>query len=336
MTITGKNGAWKWLVHDIRIPQNSSPDGLIYKYKAAKSDMARPTIISLSTIPSRFRLLEPTLKSLLGQKLPAKAIHLYIPRRYRRFPDWDGTLPDVPQGISIIRCDQDLGPATKILPAARDFSGQDVDLLFCDDDKIYDRYWHDRLKHARAQNPDACIVEAGESLPDIADSVRPADRLPRATRWIRKPFSYRIKRLLSLFTIKSSIYATSGYIDVLSGHGGAMVRPDWFTSEAWDIPDIIWTVDDPWLSGHLERNGIPIWLVAKVTRMQVSKADSVDALHNLVEMGHDRVKADVAAIDYMRKTYGIWKPGGQVTPPASWMSNTMREVARRKIRQEGA
>ncbi|MFC3167182.1 glycosyltransferase family 2 protein [Paracoccus fontiphilus] len=271
------------------------------------------------------------MNSLLKQELPAKAIHLYIPERYRRFPDWDGTLPQVPTGVTIRRCLQDLGPATKILPAAQDYAGQNVDLLFCDDDKIYDARWHSRFKRTRLAHPEACIVEAGENLPDIAENTRPHNRKPRAKRWTKKPLSYRIKRVLSLFTIKSPMYANPGYVDVLSGHAGVMVRPDWFDAAAWQIPDILWTVDDPWLSGHLERRGIPIWLIAEVRRMSASDAGDIDALHDLVEKDHDRVQADIAAIDYMRKTYGIWKPAGKVTPPAGYMSDTMRELSRRAL-----
>lgn len=289
----------------------------------------QPTIITLSTIPPRFHLLKATLASLLDQDLPAQAIHLYIPHSYRRFPDWDGTLPAVPEGVTIRRCEKDLGPATKILPAARDYAGQDVDLLFCDDDKIYDPQWHARFKRARRAHPGSCLVEAGETLPDIADSTRPKARLPRAKRWVKKPFSYRVKRLLSLFTIKSSMYANAGYVDILGGHAGVMVKPDWFDATAWEIPPILWTVDDPWLSGHLERRGIPIWLIAELRRTSVTEASEIDALHNLVEEDHDRVRADIAAVDYMRRTYGVWQPGGAVTAPAGYMSETMREISRR-------
>ncbi|MBA4490618.1 glycosyltransferase family 2 protein [Paracoccus sp. S1E-3] len=291
--------------------------------------MPRPTIVTLSTIPPRFGLLAPTLNSLLAQKLPVQEIRLYIPQRYRRFRDWDGTLPEVPAGITICRCPDDLGPATKVLPATRDLVGQDVDILFCDDDKLYDPCWHRRFKAARAARPDACIVEAGDNLPDICDSTRAPDRLPRAKRWTRKPLSYRLKRILSLFTIKSPMYANSGYIDVLAGHAGVMVRPEWFDDAAWAIPDIVWTVDDPWLSGHLERKGIPIWLMAEVRRMRCSGAGAVDALQDLVEQDHGRVRADIAAIDYMRRTYNLWTPRGQTAPPAPWMTETMREIARR-------
>lgn len=319
----------RWNLDAIAWPFTSVSSKCASKERRNQPDHDRPYDYHPVDDPPRFHLLAPTLQSLLAQKLPAQAIHIYIPDSYRRFPDWDGTLPEVPAGVTIRRCDADLGPATKILPACRDYAGQDVDLLFCDDDKLYDPGWHQRLKRGRGAHPDACIVEAGENLTDIADDHRPAGRMPRARRRTRKPFSYRIKRLLSLFTIKAPMYANSGYIDVLSGHGGALIRPDWFDDAVWDIPDILWTVDDPWLSGHLERLGIPIWLVSEVPRMHGSCAGEIDALHDLVEQGHDRVKADVAAIDYMRETYDIWQPGGQPEAPQSWMSDTMRYISQR-------
>ncbi|WP_206614874.1 glycosyltransferase family 2 protein [Paenirhodobacter populi] len=291
--------------------------------------MSRPTIVSLTTIPSRFHLLAPTLRSLLSQSRPVQEINLYIPLKYRRFPDWDGVLPDVPKGVAIRHSDIDLGPATKILPATREYAGQDIDIIFCDDDKIYDRNWHHRFKIARMKNPNSCIVEAGENLPDISDEMRSADRMPRAKRWVKKPLSYRIKRVLSFFMIKSPMYANSGYVDIFSGHGGVMVKPEWFDEKAWDIPGILWTVDDPWLSGHLERRGIPIWLMAKVRRMSSTDAGNVDALLTLVQDGTGRVQADIAAIDYMRETYNIWKPIGKPSAPERYMSETMYEIAKR-------
>ncbi len=75
-----------------------------------------PLIITLSAIPPRFAALGPTLRALLRQRHPADEIRLNIPERYRRFPEWDGTLPEVPEGVTILRCAQDYGPATKLLP----------------------------------------------------------------------------------------------------------------------------------------------------------------------------------------------------------------------------
>ena len=175
-----------------------------------------------------------------------------------------------------------------------------------------------------------CIVEAGETLPDIDEASRDKSRLPRAARWGRKPIAYRIKRLLSGFRIKSSIYAKSGFVDILNGHGGVMVKPEWFGNDAFNIPDVIWTVDDPWLSGNLERVGVPIWLNAGVVRIDSFDVGDVHSLLTFSEQGHGRVEADLAAIDYLREAYGIWTPQGNVTPPAGYMSETMRVLARRR------
>jgi hypothetical protein len=71
-------------------------------------------VISLSAIPPRFAHLGPVLDSLLRQRPRAEAVLLYIPKSYRRFPEWDGALPDVPEGVEIRRVEEDLGPATKL------------------------------------------------------------------------------------------------------------------------------------------------------------------------------------------------------------------------------
>ena len=101
-------------------------------------------IVTLSSIPERFAKIGPVLESLAVQKHVDKTL-MYIPRQYRRFPDWDGSLPKVPANIEIRRCDHDYGPATKILPAAGDFKDQGVQLLFCDDDHIYPEGWAEKF-----------------------------------------------------------------------------------------------------------------------------------------------------------------------------------------------
>lgn len=293
--------------------------------------MKRPTIVTLSTIPSRFHLLEPTLRSLLSQSLRPKEIRLYIPKTYRRFPDWDGVLPKVPAGTKIVRCDFDYGPATKVLPAAKELNGQEVDILFCDDDKIYDRNWHRRLKEASNERPDCCIVDVGDSFPDIADVCRPANRLPRG-KWKKKDAAYRIKRIVSLLLYKPNL-SQSGYVDQIAGFGGVLVRPDWFDDKFYDIPDVMWTVDDPWISGHLERRGIPIWMTGKRKYLPETEGARVDSLLNLVEEGHDRTRADIAVIDYFRKHYGIWKKAGNSVETYSVRTAPMRELVRRRIEE---
>lgn len=290
--------------------------------------MGDPTIISLTAIPSRFPHLGETLASLLAQSLSADEIRLNIPMRYRRFPDWDGTLPDLPKGIRLVRTDADLGPASKVLPTVADHRGQAVDILFCDDDRLYDQGWLRRFKKERARHPGAVIVEVGENFPDIGDGARPSDRMPRAHR-ARRGWRYRAVRALTLTMFKPHPFRSSGYVDMLSGYAGVMVRPEFFDDEVFDIPDVLWTVDDPWLSGHLERRGVPIWLNHRGRVPEAGRLAAADALQDFTEQGQGRVAADLAAIDYMRATYGIWKPGGHPLRPGAGNLPSMRALAKR-------
>lgn len=265
------------------------------------------TVITLSSIPPRFARLRPTLNSLVRQSAPVEAIRLYIPEHYRRFPDWDGTLPDVPEGIEIVRTDSDPGPATKILPALRDYAGQPVDILFCDDDRIYDRDWVARFQAMRRAHPGCALVEAGANIHDIALSSRRHDRLPRAAK-PRRDGAYRLKRILSLALWKPDRFASSGYVDILAGYGGVMVRPDFFSPQVFDIPETLWTVDDPWLSGNLELNGIPIWLNAAGSLSVERRVAKRDALLKFSLDGAGRGTANCACIDWYRAHHGIWRP----------------------------
>ena len=105
-------------------------------------------IISLTTIPPRFKYVQECLWSLLVQTAEVAAVNLYIPRGYKRFGYAESDLPKLPNGVNLRVVDEDLGPATKILPACREYLGQDVFILCCDDDKIYDRDWAQRFLNA--------------------------------------------------------------------------------------------------------------------------------------------------------------------------------------------
>lgn len=125
---------------------------------------------------------------------------------------------------------------------------------------------------------------------------------------IRRGLRYRTRRILSLGKWKSLKWTESGYVDILEGWGGVMVKPNFFGDSAWRIPDILWTVDDVWLSGCLEGQGIPIWLNAKSKPIIKETSNEVEhaALRNLVYKGYDRKAANRQCIDYFRQNFGIW------------------------------
>lgn len=273
-------------------------------------------IISLSSIPPRFPKIGETLGCLLNQTVKADRILLHIPQSYRRFPDWDGTLPQVPDGVDVVRVDKDYGPATKVLPAARAFRGQDVDILFCDDDRIYPRDWAAVFVAARRDHPDACIATVAREASELFPSAQIRDHHPRAIQraWITDiPFLLRY----GVFEVKNRIWGgaekpsrkvvgTPGYTDLFMGLGGVMVRPEHFDDVAYDIPGSHWMVDDIWLSGMLARGGVPIWTPADVMQPNLARAHFESGLVDSQIGGLDRDTADRACYDYLRETYGIW------------------------------
>lgn len=267
-------------------------------------------IISLTSIPPRFTGLAPTLESLLNQG--ADEVRLYIPKKYKRFPEWDGELPEVPRGVALCRVEEDLGPATKILPACRDLRGrQDIQILFCDDDCMPVEGWANRLfqiQRKRVNEAVAVYVRAahGYVINKVKTEGVQAWQLP-----IRYDLPYRFSRLLwKLFgtpTFRRRPFVVPGYGDIFFGVGGVVVRPDFFDDLAYDIPALAWPVDDVWLSAHLARRGIRIycpWMAALPVATEESRRGAlVDSMFE----GRDRQQLNRAAAQLCQERFGIWR-----------------------------
>lgn len=258
-------------------------------------------LISLTTIPPRMSMIGPTLESLLRQTARVDSIILWIPDRYRR-PDFrDFELPELPEGVELRRCPIDYGPATKILPCAEAFRGEDVNILYCDDDRIYHPDWAANLLGNSELHPGECIAEAGEVV-ELA--VRRAFKASSAYRTLRVltlgMFGYFFRRK------NRRLDPGSGRIDICHGYGGVLVRPEFFSDAAFDIPDVLWTVDDVWLSGHLAVKRIPIRKVARNVSSDKTEVADVNALIDFVSDSHGRYAANLACIRYFQTRYGIW------------------------------
>ena len=96
--------------------------------------------ISLTSIPPRFHRLSPVFAALLTQRPAPVQVLFTLPKGYTRFP---GPVkpPDLPEGVTLLWADTDLGPATKVIPAARALADRDLRLICCDDDWLYGPDW---------------------------------------------------------------------------------------------------------------------------------------------------------------------------------------------------
>ena len=266
-------------------------------------------IISLSSIPPRFNKLNPTLQSLLGQG--ADQIRFYIPYSYRRFPDWDGNLPHVPDGVTIYRCEEDFGPATKILPACRDLRGVNAQILFCDDDCIYWEGWAERLFSIQSERSDQAVAVYVRPVEGyVANKVLLA-RKPRAWQLpILFDVPYRLSRvfnkILGTQTLRRRPFVIPGYSDIFFGACGVVVRADFFDPLAYVIPPEAWPVDDVWLSANLARRHISIycpWMAALPGYTNLSNQDS---LLDSEFLGMDRQELNRTAAKICQKMFRIW------------------------------
>src|SRR5210317_2480440 len=94
------------------------------------------TILSFTTIPPRFKYLNDYIENL--KKLEKfDEIWVNIPKKYNRFPDWDGVFPheSFGDGVIINRDCEDLGPGTQ---AMGPIGKTDADMiLYVNDDTLY-------------------------------------------------------------------------------------------------------------------------------------------------------------------------------------------------------
>lgn len=265
-------------------------------------------IISLTSIPLRFKYLESTLDSLLSQNI-ADEIRLYIPKKYKRFSDWDGTLPKVPIGIQIHRTEIDLGPATKVLPCAMDLKNTNSQILFCDDDAIHPKNWAKNLFECQLKRPNEAVATWGRLIQaELPDSLLPVDRPIAIGQRLDQDIRYRFERLLQKLTghqpLKRPI-KRSGYVNLLFGVGGVVVRPEFFDEGALNIPEATFFVDDIWLSAQLAKNNISIFCPGRFPMPIENESSNISALYDY-EVDGNRHTQNIRAAKWCRDNLNIW------------------------------
>lgn len=183
--------------------------------------------------------LRGTLNSLLEQTTPADRIMLAMPshskRENRPYPDVASL--NIPAGIDVVET-QDLGPATKVLPALS--AERDAIIIVVDDDVIYPPRFIETLIAAHGVHPQKALAYRGVNIDNSRDFV-------------------------DLEHIFASGISEAQKVDIVFGTWGYLLPPgsffdgmDAFSAEQ----DVHKWVDDIWVSGQLAKYGVERLIVA--------------------------------------------------------------------------
>lgn len=270
-----------------------------------KSGPMTTIIVSLTTIPSRIQTLHKLRDCLIRQSLSPSAIEINIPYKYKNRNFGDIDIYSIPSEFSVFRCD-DFGPATKLIPTLTRYKNADVLIIYCDDDRIYDFQWIERLVNAAKLHPDSAICEESLSVGEIDKNFYNPN--------FKKSARYRLQRYLSLGLYKPCRYPDRS--DVAEGFGGALIRPQFFENDIRLIPDLIWFVDDVWISGYLARKKINFIPTNRahhqrscgITLENRDIGEIDGSLKHFTYKSFDRATLNFLAVRYFRERYGIWLP----------------------------
>ncbi len=205
-------------------------------YKSKKRvDIDRRIIISLTSIPDRLLKLAPTLYSILSQSVKVDEIRINLP--YKSLKGQEYIIPpwlEQCQNIKIYRVEKDLGPVTKLLPTVKD-EKPDTCIIIIDDDRIYGSNFVEHLVETfKEHNCQTAISNYGSML-NVSMKRREWD------------------------------FFTGGkYVHILLGCGGYMLTGDMLPKEVFNYdgaPKEAVYVDDNWISGWLNLNGVKIYMV---------------------------------------------------------------------------
>lgn len=260
-------------------------------------------VISLTTIPSRVRHLSKVLDSINNQTVLPSKIELNLPAEYYKRSLGKVNRKLIPTDIDVYDC-EDFGPATKILPTLKRYSESDRQIIYCDDDKIYHKNWIRNLVAASESKPTSAICDDCISVRSIIYRYHHP----------KKDLRYTLKKFLSLGRYHPYRTDKNNQSDIAQGFGGVLVRPSFFPNTVFSIPDVLWSVDDIWLSGNLILNGTKICWSG---RSKDEKAKPIfidgqelgqmpDSLNVSKVDGFYRHSADYYAVKYFQENFGIW------------------------------
>ncbi|MGL1887003.1 MAG: hypothetical protein OCD76_10860 [Reichenbachiella sp.] len=228
--------------------RSTSPD---YWIKRMEGKPTSDAVISLSILPTRFKGLTPTLNSLTDQTVLPKKIIFNLPKTFRR-DKTEYTIPEFVKSHPLIEInwiEEDLGPATKLLPTLDLYEKEpDQLIIIVDDDQIYPKGMVENYLTNSKKLPDAAMTLSGWTVPESFDHGDKEQLYGGIVRIYRKDNS-----------VNEPVQ-----VDCLQGAASFAVKPKLFDKGVSDFdtaPKEAFFVDDIWVSGNLSRCNSPVFVV---------------------------------------------------------------------------
>lgn len=229
--------------------------------KKTKSTETHEIVFSFTTLPSRIKNIKPTIASLLDQKIRPDKIILNIPKFSKRekrpylIPDF---LKQCPY-ILINEIEEDMGPATKLLPTLNLLKETDTLIVIGDDDEVYPKQLFANYLNNQSNFKDSTMTLVGWNAPEDNNH------------------SHKKIKYGAIGSIPNNAIEvrTPTQVDCVQGASTYAVRTSFFSDKLFDYtraPKQAFFVDDIWISGNMARDATKIFVIPasfRYARMKV-------------------------------------------------------------------
>lgn len=206
----------------------------------ALSDAGPELVVSFTTLPHRIGKIRPMIRSVMDQTVRPSRIILNIPRKTRggvryQIPEFIQSNP----AVLVREIEEDLGPATKLLPTL--MTETEALILVLDDDQIYPQNLVENYLHYHRLFPGDALTVCGWKVPEGFD---------HSGRVIWRGGG------LQITDPKGNIMEPQ-IVDIVQGVSSYLVKRSFFADSVFDYqnaPEAAFYSDDIWISGHLAAN----------------------------------------------------------------------------------
>ena len=223
---------------------------------APRHGLPHRLIVSLTSYPKRYDVLELTLKTILTQDQSPDAVVLWI--AHRDLEALPASITVLAQDGLTIRATDDLRSYKKIIPALGEYG--DAVIVTADDDVYYPPSWLRKLTEEYRQGVAEVLCHRAHLMRKSNDGFHPYDR------W--------------QFNIKTACDEPDVFF---TGVGGVLYPPGILHSDAQNIEKILElcpTTDDVWLNWMVRLNGAKVRKVSGWIRFYEWSGSQAVALQN--------------------------------------------------------